>query len=82
MWRTHVYGTLFQTYLDPVRRRERRTLLWVAPLAYYAAGVAMHSAGGLWFWRALAYLAVFHFIRQQYGGLRLYARRESPATGA
>ncbi|WP_211320190.1 hypothetical protein [Hymenobacter nivis] len=46
-----------------MRRRERRTLLWVAPLACYAAGVAMHSAGGLWFWRALAYLAV----RQQYG---------------
>ncbi|OGX90476.1 hypothetical protein [Hymenobacter coccineus] len=78
----HVYGTLFQTYFDPVRRRERRTLLWVAPLACYAAGVALHSAGGLWFWRALAYLAVFHFIRQQYGFLRLYARREGPAPGA
>lgn len=77
----HVYGTLFQTYFDPVRRRERRLLLWVAPLACYTVGVALHSLGGLWFWRVLAYLAVFHFIRQQYGFLRLYARHEAPAPG-
>jgi hypothetical protein len=63
----HVYGTLFQTYLDPIRRRQRRTLLWVAPL---------HSLGGMFFWRVLAYLAVFHFIRQQYGFLRLYSRHD------
>ena len=28
--------------------------------------------GELLFWRVLAYLAVFHFIRQQYGWVRLY----------
>ncbi|MBH8559882.1 hypothetical protein [Hymenobacter negativus] len=77
----HVYGTLFQTYFDPVNRRQRRTLLWVAPLACYAAGVALHSLGGLVFWRALAYLAVFHFIRQQYGFLRIYSRHDAPAPG-
>ncbi len=77
----HVYGTLFQTYFDPVRRRQRRTLLLVVPLACYAGGVALHAAGGLVFWRALTYLAVFHFIRQQYGFLRLYARRDAPAPG-
>lgn len=77
----HVYSTLFRTYLDPVRRRQHRTLLWVAPLACYAVGIALYAASGLWFWRVLAYLAVFHFIRQQYGFLRLYSRRE-PAAGA
>jgi hypothetical protein len=77
----HVYGTLFQTYFDPVRRRQRRTLLLVVPLACYAGGVVLHAAGGLVFWRALAYLAVFHFIRQQYGFLRLYARHDAPAPG-
>jgi hypothetical protein len=77
----HVYGTLFQTYFDPVRRRQRRTLLLLVPLACYVGGVALHAAGSLVFWRALAYLAVFHFIRQQYGFLRLYARREAPAPG-
>lgn len=77
----HVYGTLFQTYFDPVRRQQRRTLLAVVPVACYAAGVALHSLGGLVFWRVLAYLAVFHFIRQQYGFLRIYNRHDAPAPG-
>ncbi|MGI4865943.1 MAG: hypothetical protein ACRYFZ_18610 [Janthinobacterium lividum] len=77
----HVYGTLFQTYFDPAQRRQRRTLLVLAPLACYAGGVLLYTAGGLVFWRALAYLAVFHFIRQQYGFLRLYSRHEAPAPG-
>ena len=77
----HVYGTLFQTYFDPGRRQQRRTLLWVVPVGCYAAGVALHSAGGLVFWRVLAYLAVFHFIRQQYGFLRLYSRYEPALPG-
>ncbi|WP_375417396.1 hypothetical protein [uncultured Hymenobacter sp.] len=76
----HVYGTLFQTYFDPVRRRQWPTLLWAAPLACYAAGVALHGVSGLLFWQVLAYLAVFHFIRQQYGFLRLYARHECAAS--
>jgi len=28
------------------------------------------------FWRVLAYLAVFHFVRQQYGFMRIYSRKE------
>jgi len=78
----HVYGTLFQTYFDPQQRQQRWRLLWLVPLACYAGGVALHAAGGLVFWRALTYLAVFHFVRQQYGFLRLYSRREGPAPGA
>jgi hypothetical protein len=77
----HTYGTLFQTYFDPLRRQQYRALLWLVPLACYAAGVALHSLGDLVFWRVLAYLAVFHFIRQQYGFLRIYSRFEAPAPG-
>ncbi|UOQ74711.1 hypothetical protein [Hymenobacter cellulosilyticus] len=72
----HVYSTLFRTYFDSTRRREQQRLLWLVPLGCYAAGVALHQLGGLVFWRVLAYLAVFHFIRQQYGFLRLYQRQE------
>jgi hypothetical protein len=78
----HVYGTLFQTYFDPQQRQQRHRLLLLVPLACYAGGVALHAAGGLVFWRVLTYLAVFHFVRQQYGFLRLYSRREAPAPGA
>jgi hypothetical protein len=77
----HVYGTLFQTYFNPHKRRERQLLLGLVPLACYAVGVALHSMGGLVFWRVLAYLAVFHFIRQQYGFLRIYSRHDAPAPG-
>ncbi|WP_324671180.1 hypothetical protein [Hymenobacter sp. GOD-10R] len=72
----HVYSTLFRTYFDPVRRQRQRVLFWAVPLGCYLAGVALHYAGGWLFWRVLAYLAVFHFIRQQYGFLRLYSRHE------
>ncbi|MBD2715453.1 hypothetical protein KBK19_10440 [Microvirga sp. STR05] len=76
----HVYSTLFRTYLDPVRRQRFRTLLWLVPLGCYVAGVALHWVAGLWFWRMLAYAAVFHFVRQQYGFLRLYSRHEAAAA--
>ena len=37
--------------------------------------MALYSRGELVFWRALAYLAVFHFVRQQYGWMALYRAR-------
>ncbi|RTQ46490.1 hypothetical protein EJV47_21285 [Hymenobacter gummosus] len=77
----HVYSTLFRTYLDPVRRRQQGLLYLLVPLSCYALGVALYLLGGaLLFWRVLAYAAVFHFVRQQYGFLRLYSRHEPRAT--
>ncbi|MBN8826212.1 MULTISPECIES: hypothetical protein [unclassified Spirosoma] len=72
----HVYSTLFRTYADPVRFQKQRLLFLGVPLICYLVGVALHSLDGLWFWRVLAYLAVFHFVRQQYGFLRIYSRAE------
>ncbi len=73
----HVYATLFRTYLDPATRRERPFLLWGLPALCWAGGTALFAAGGaLLFWRLLAYVAVFHFVRQAYGFMMLYARHE------
>jgi hypothetical protein len=74
----HVYGTLYRTYFDPRERAARGRLLSLVPLAGWLAGVIFYTVDPLYFWRALAYLAVFHFVRQQYGFLRLYSRREAP----
>jgi hypothetical protein len=52
----------------------------LVPLLGFAIGVALYSEGELVFWRALAYLAVFHFIRQQYGWVALYRVRPANAT--
>jgi hypothetical protein len=72
----HVWSTAFVTYLDPAELRRRPRLYAAVPLGGYAAGVALYAAGGAaLFWRVLAYLAVFHFIRQQYGWVALYRAR-------
>ena len=71
----HVWSTIFRTYLDPAERRARPRLLVIAPLLGLAVSVALLSRGDLAFWRALAYLAIFHFVRQQYGWVSLYRSR-------
>jgi hypothetical protein len=78
----HVWSTSFVVYLDPVEWK-RRPLLYVGiPLVCFGAGIVLYAIGGpLWFWRVVAYLAVFHFIRQQYGWVMLYRARNGERTG-
>ena len=72
----HVWSTAFVVYLDPAEWRRRPLLYGGAPLALFLAGVALYAAGGPGaFWRVVAYLAVFHFIRQQYGWVMMYRAR-------
>lgn len=68
----HVYATGFRVYWDPVEFRRRKWLYLLVPTLGFAIGVAIYSEGHLLFWRCLAYLAVFHFVRQQYGWVALY----------
>lgn len=70
----HVYSTLFRSYLNPTEFRANRTLLTMVPLLAWLGGVLLYSLHAILFWRVLAYVAVFHFIRQQYGFVRLYSR--------
>ncbi len=72
----HVYSTLYRTYFNPDKNK-LGSLLVSIPLLCYIAGVLIHSLDSSLFWRLLAYLAVFHFIRQQYGFMRLYSRKET-----
>jgi hypothetical protein len=73
---SHVYSTIFRTYLDKEELQKRQMLYTLAPLAAWIVGVLLYSVDALAFWRALAYLAVFHFVRQQYGFMMIYARGE------
>jgi len=72
----HVYATLFRTYFDEKVFARNKGLLLIVPLICWAVGCLLHSIDGLLFWTALAYLAVFHFIRQQYGFVMLYSRKD------
>lgn len=71
----HVWSTSFRVYLDTDELKRRPWLYSLVPLLGLAIGVALYSEGELVFWRVLAYLAVFHFIRQQYGWVALYRAR-------
>lgn len=72
----HVWATGFRVYFDG-RELSRRPLLYAAvPVAgYLASAIVYRALGPAAFWRALAYLAIFHFARQQYGWLALYRAR-------
>jgi len=71
----HVWSTSFRVYFDTREFRRRFWLYVLVPVAGYAVGVALYSEGELTFWRTLAIVAVFHFIRQQYGWVALYRRK-------
>lgn len=79
----HVWATGFRVYLDPGALRRRPWLYALVPLLGWALGVALYSESPAYFWRALAYAAVFHFVRQQYGWVALYRAKagEGPGLG-
>ena len=71
----HVWSTLFRTYLDGEEVSRRPGLYVGAPLAAYTAGVFAYMVSPGAFWSLFAYVALFHFIRQQYGWMALYDRK-------
>ncbi len=71
----HVYATGFRVYFDRTELRRRPWLYSITPLLSLAIGMAIYSESHVIFWRMLAYLAVFHFVRQQYGWVALYRSR-------
>jgi hypothetical protein len=71
----HVWATAYRVYLDPKELARRPGLYLAMPVAAYALGVLAYSVSDRFFWRVLAYTAVFHFVRQQYGWVALYRRR-------
>jgi len=76
----HVYSSLFRTYFDKEEFRRRKTLYLVVPAACWLAGIAIYAlCGPVIFWSGVAYFAIYHFVRQQYGFLMLYRRNEPKA---
>ena len=68
----HVYATLFRTYLDPDELRQHPVRYALAPLSVFGLGCGLYAVSSLWFWRCFAYIAVYHFIRQQVGWVAIY----------
>jgi len=72
----HVYSTLFKTYFVKGEVQKNKLLYLGIPAVSWILGIVLFQFGSLTFWSVLALIAVFHFIRQQYGFMRIYARFE------
>jgi hypothetical protein len=73
---SHVYSTLFRFYWEKNTFIKYKSLLIFIPSICFVIGLAIHLYDSFLFWRILAYMAVYHFIRQQYGFIRIYSRME------
>lgn len=72
---SHVWATIYRVYLDKAEVQRRPMVAAGAPLLAFGLSVVAHSVSPEFFWRCLAYVAVWHFIRQQSGWMVLYGRR-------
>ena len=72
----HVYATGFRVYFVPQELRRHPWLYTLVPILGFAGAWCCYQQGSMVFWRVLAYLAVFHFVRQQYGWMALYRAKE------
>jgi hypothetical protein len=68
----HVWSTLFRIEWSGPEFQRRWPLYLTVPAIGYVLGVAAAAEGELFFWRCLAYVAVFHFVRQQFGWVMRY----------
>lgn len=73
----HVYSTLFRTYFDKETFAAQRNTMVGIPVICAITGLMLYSFSDTLFWRVLAYLAVYHFVRQQYGFMRIYSHGEA-----
>ncbi|PCH69693.1 MAG: hypothetical protein COC01_00980 [Bacteroidetes bacterium] len=71
----HVWSTIFRTYFDKAEFANHKRLLGLAPILCFVILFTVASESIDWFWRGMAYLALFHFIKQQYGFFALYSVR-------
>ncbi len=72
----HVYATLWRTLFDPAELARHPGRYVGVPLGCLVGLLALSVLAPAWFWTVLAYLAVFHFIRQQWGFAALYRLAE------
>ena len=78
----HVFGTFSRTYFDRAERRARPRLLW-GSLAFFVVGPVMVLAGlGLLFFFLAALWAYYHLVKQHYGFMVLYKKKNGDLAPA
>ncbi|MBA3321708.1 MAG: hypothetical protein H0T45_09740 [Pyrinomonadaceae bacterium] len=78
----HLFGTFSRTYFDREERQARRRLLW-GSLAFFAIGPLMVLAGyALLFFFLAALWAYYHLVKQHYGFMVLYKKKNADLASA
>ncbi len=73
----HVFGTFSRTYFDRAERHSRGRLLW-GSLLFFVVGPIMVFAGlGLVFFFLAALWAYYHLVKQHYGFMVLYKKKNN-----
>jgi len=69
---SHVWSTIFRTYLDKEEFANHKKLLIYTPVVCLVLFFLVANISTGLFWSVLAYIALYHFIKQQYGFMQLY----------
>jgi uncharacterized membrane protein len=78
----HVFATFSRTYFDREERRARARLLWWS-LLFFAAGPLFVLAGlGFVFFFVAALWAYYHLVKQHYGFMVLYKKKNGDLDAA
>ena len=73
----HVFGTFSRTYFDRTERRNRSRLLWGSLLFFAVGPIMVLAGGGLVFFFIAALWAYYHLVKQHYGFLVLYKKKNN-----
>ncbi len=71
----HVFGTYSRTYFDRTERRNRSRLLWGSLLFFIVGPVMVTLRLGLVFFFLAALWAYYHLVKQHYGFMVLYKKK-------
>src|SRR5918998_6545066 len=78
----HVFATFSRTYFDRTERKSRKRLLW-GSLLFFVVGPLMVLAGlGLVFFFLAALWAYYHLVKQHYGFMVLYKKKNNDLARA
>jgi hypothetical protein len=76
---SHVWVTAYRAYTDKPEFLRRRFLYTATPVGAFFFSFLFHWHSPVLYWTLLAYVAVFHFVKQPYGFIALYKARRGAA---
>ena len=73
----HVFGTFSRTYFDRTERHNRARLLWGSLLFFLVGPLMVWLGAGLVFFFIAALWAYYHLVKQHYGFMVLYKKKNN-----